>query len=61
MNCIRNVINGAGLVVASLTLVSLPAHAINLSSSTGVWTGVTGGSNVNGLNTNQVRWGNPAT
>ena len=61
MNCIRNVINGAGLVVASLTLVSLPAHAINLSSSTGVWTGVTGGSSVTGVGTNQVRWGNPAT
>jgi hypothetical protein len=61
MNCIRNVINGAGLVVASLTLVSLPAHAINLSSSTGVWTSVTGGSSVTGVGTNQVRWGNPAT
>ena len=61
MNCIRNVINGAGLVVASLTLVSLPAHAINLSSSTGVWTAINGGANVGGLNTNQLRWGNPAT
>ena len=61
MNCIRNVINGAGLVVASLTLVSLPAHAINLSSSTGVWTSVTGGSSVTGVGTNQVRWGQPVT
>jgi hypothetical protein len=61
MNCIRNVINGAGLVVASLTLVSLPARAIDLSSSTGVWTGVNGGASVTGVGTNQVRWGNPAT
>lgn len=61
MNCIRNVINGAGLVVASLTLVSLPARAIDLSVSTGVWTAINGGANVNGLNTSQLRWGNPAT
>lgn len=61
MNYAHNVIKSVGLVVASLTLVSFPAQAIELSSSTGSWTSVSGVTNINGLNTNQVRWGVPSS
>lgn len=41
----------------------LSAVNITLNSVTGVWTSTTGGQNITGLNTNQIRWGyqsNPA-
>jgi len=55
--------NSAILGLSSIVLssVSLPAQAIQLSNVTGSWTSVNGGNNVTGVQTNQVRWGNPAT
>ena len=53
--------NSAILGLSSIVLssVSLPAQAIDLSNVTGTWTSVNGGTNINNLNTNQVRWGVP--
>ena len=50
-----------GLSSIVLSAVSLPAQAIQLNSLTGSWTSVNGGASVNGLESNQVRWGSPAT
>lgn len=50
-----------GLSSIVLSAVSLPAQAIQLNSLTGSWTSVNDGINVTGLQTNQVRWGDPAT
>ncbi len=50
------------LVIAVLVLVPLAlADGIQFTSISGVWTGTTpGGPYVNGLGTNEVRWGLPA-
>jgi len=34
-----------------------PSDAYALNSSVGIWTDVSGGSNINGIDTNEVRWG----
>lgn len=44
--------------LATPTLPNNPSDDYALNSVTGVWTNTSGGSNVNGLNTNEVRWGN---
>lgn len=38
--------------------VAKASPVYGLDSSLGIWTAVSGGSNVNGVNTNEVRWGN---
>lgn len=38
-----------------------PNNDIALSAVSGVWTSTTGGSGITGLNTNEVRWGTPAS
>ncbi|GCL43011.1 THxN family PEP-CTERM protein [Dolichospermum planctonicum] len=50
-----------GLSSIVLSAVSLPAQAIQLNSLTGSWTSVNGGAFVNGLETDQVRWGDPVS
>jgi len=40
------------------TFVVNPSDDYVLTSVTGVWTQTSGGSNITGLNTNEVRWGN---
>jgi hypothetical protein len=37
-----------------------PADDYALTSVTGVWTGITGGSGYSGVNTNEIRWGTPS-
>ena len=59
-----NLINKLSMVTASALFLALSAsstYAANftLSKSVGIWTGVTGGSNVNGIGTKEVRWGIP--
>lgn len=43
------------------SVVCQGALALQLGSVTGIWTGTTGGSNVAGIGSNEVRWGDPAT
>jgi hypothetical protein len=48
-------------IAALLSLATVPAYGadFSLSSSSGTWTGTNGGSDVNGIGTNEVRWGIP--
>jgi hypothetical protein len=48
-------------ITAFLSLATVPAYGadFSLSSSSGTWTGTSGGSDVNGIGTNEVRWGIP--
>lgn len=49
---------GSMAVSATLALAcAAQAGTISIQTVTGEWTGVTGGTNVNGLNTNIVTWG----
>lgn len=59
-------LNKLSIVTASAALLALSSsvsYAANfsLSSSSGIWTGVNGGSNINGIGTKKVSWGNPTT
>ena len=46
-------------IAAMFTLVSAPAYGADftVSGSSGIWSGTGGGSNINGVGTNEVRWG----
>lgn len=44
--------------VGSANVCNNPSDSYSLSSSGGIWTSVNGGSNVNGQNTEEVKWGN---
>ncbi|MBC7080530.1 MAG: PKD domain-containing protein, partial [Methanothrix sp.] len=49
------------LIVLIIAIVAANnVSALTLDSSSGVWTSVTGGSGITGVNTNEVRWGIPA-
>lgn len=50
-------------IITVLTLSATSANAVDfsLSSSSGIWTGTNGGSNINGIGTNEVRWGSAIT
>lgn len=45
------------LTLLANTANATPVFDYQLASSHGTWTAVNGGSNVNGINTNEVRWG----
>ena len=45
------------LVVPSLSF----AVSVNIDSVTGAWVNPIGGTTVTGVDSNQIRWGNPAT
>lgn len=50
-----------GIIVqsaASANVCNNEEDSYSLNSSGGIWTSVSGGSNINGLNTNEVKWGN---
>jgi hypothetical protein len=46
-------------ITALFSLATFPAYGsdFSLSSSSGIWTGTNGGSDINGIGTNEVRWG----
>lgn len=52
-----------GIIVSNSSALTPPTFTVNpsddyaLTSVTGVWTQTSGGSNITGLNTNEVRWG----
>ncbi len=47
------------LVLALFSAMIVSAADYTLSSSSGVWTATSGGNYITGLNTNEVRWGDP--
>jgi hypothetical protein len=55
--------NNAIVVDNSITppvLIDNPLDKYAMTSVTGIWTTITGGSGYSGLNTNEIRWGTPA-
>lgn len=54
MNLIKSCLASAALALASSTALAFP---ISLDSVDGVWANASGGANVNGEGTSQIRWG----
>lgn len=49
----------ATMAITAVAASAMSASAFTISDITGTWTSVSGGTSVNGVGTNEVRWGTP--